>query len=402
MSTLKHLNGRTILMNARKIITGMSGGVDSSVAALLLARAGHEVSGMFMKNWEETDPDAPCQAEIDARDALAACERIGIDLDAVDFSEAYRQRVFARFLDEYRAGRTPNPDILCNSEIKFRAFLDHALSAGADRIATGHYARVEVRDDRWRLLKGRDPDKDQSYFLHALDQGQLSRALFPLGELCKTEVRRIAREAGLPNHARKDSTGICFIGERRFREFLQQFLPAQPGMIVTVEGEVVGRHEGLMYYTLGQRKGLGIGGRAGAGESPWYVLAKEFDGNRLIVAQGHDHPGLYAPGLQTGPVHWIAGAPPASWPLHCTAKVRYRQPDQACTVAAAADGGVRVSFARPQRAIAPGQSVVFYDGDECLGGAIIESALPETPRLPARRAAGAPAARAMSAAGGGR
>ncbi len=353
----------------------MSGGVDSSVAALLLARAGHEVSGLFMKNWEETEPDGPCQAEIDANDAFAACERIGIALDAVNFADEYLERVFAHFLDEYRAGRTPNPDILCNSEIKFRAFLDHALAAGADRIATGHYARVEHRDDRWRLLKGRDPDKDQSYFLHALNQAQLSRALFPLGELCKTEVRRIAREAGLPNHARKDSTGICFIGERRFREFLQRYLPAQPGPICTVDDELVGEHEGLMYYTPGQRKGLGIGGRAGHEEEPWYVVQKDLDDNRLIVAQGHDHPSLFAGSLLTLPAHWISGEP-AAWPLRCQAKIRYRQADQACRVHREAGGRVLVTFDRPQRAIAPGQSVVFYDGDECLGGAVIDRALP--------------------------
>jgi tRNA-uridine 2-sulfurtransferase len=362
-------------MEAHRIIVGMSGGVDSSVAALLLARAGHDVAGVFMKNWEEPDTDGPCQAAIDANDAYAACERIGIGLDAVNFAGRYLERVFAIFLAEYRAGRTPNPDILCNSEIKFRTFLDHALAAGADHIATGHYARVERRDGRFRLLKGRDPAKDQSYFLHALTQEQLSRALFPLGDLRKDEVRRIAREAGLPNHARKDSTGICFIGERRFREFLQRYLPAQPGPICTADGECVGRHEGLMYYTPGQRKGLGIGGRAG-GSAPWYVTGKDLEGNRLLVARGHDDPNLYAPGLIAGPIHWIAG-PPAAWPLRCVAKIRYRQDDQACLVEPYDDTNLLVTFEQPQRAIAPGQSVVFYDGDECLGGGVIESPAPQ-------------------------
>lgn len=362
-------------MEDTRISVGVSGGVDSSVAALLLARAGHEVTGVFMKNWEESGPDGPCQAEIDANAAIAACDRIGIDLDAVNFSEQYLQRVFAVFLDEFRAGRTPNPDILCNSEIKFRAFLDHALAAGADRIATGHYARVEHRGGRWRLLKGRDPGKDQSYFLHALTQAQLSRALFPLGDLHKSEVRRIAREAGLPNHARKDSTGICFIGERRFREFLQRYLPVQPGPICTIDGECIGRHEGLMYYTHGQRKGLGIGGRAGGSEAPWYVTGKNLENNQLIVVQGHDHPNLFVDALLAGPVHWIAG-PPTTWPLRCQAKVRYRQDDQGCLVEPYDDSFLMVTFERPQRAVTPGQSVVFYDGDECLGGAVIESPVP--------------------------
>ncbi len=360
-------------MEASRIIVGMSGGVDSSVAALLLARAGHDVAGVFMKNWEEPDPDGPCQAGIDANDALAACARIGIELDAVNFADRYLDRVFSIFLDEYRAGRTPNPDILCNSEIKFRAFLDHALEAGADGIATGHYARILRRDGRYRLLKGRDAGKDQSYFLHALSQEQLARARFPLGELHKTEVRRIALEAGLPNHARKDSTGICFIGERRFRAFLARYLPAQPGEVRSVDGRRVGRHDGLMYHTVGQRKGLGIGGRSDGSGEPWYVVAKDLADNVLVVGQGHDHPMLYASGLRAGRVHWITESPGRA--LRCHAKIRYRQDDQACIVEPIGDGHWTVRFDRPQRAIAPGQSVVFYLGDECLGGGVIEAAL---------------------------
>ncbi len=351
----------------------MSGGVDSSVAALLLRRQGHEVSGVFMKNWVDPDPQGTCTAAIDADDAFAACERIGIALDAVNFADRYLERVFAVFLDEYRAGRTPNPDILCNSEIKFRAFLDHALASGAGHIATGHYARVGRHDGHYCLLKGRDPAKDQSYFLHMLDQDQLARALFPLGELHKTEVRLLAREAGLPNHARKDSTGICFIGERRFREFLGRYLPAQPGEVRTVDGRRVGRHDGLMFHTIGQRKGLGIGGRNDGSGEPWYVVAKDLRDNALIVGQGCDHPLLYSDVLIAGRLHWIAGVPPA-WPLGCQAKIRYRQEDQACVVEPDGEGRVAVTFERPQRAIAPGQSVVFYRGEECLGGGVIETA----------------------------
>lgn len=353
-----------------RIVVGMSGGVDSSVAALLLQREGHAVSGLFMKNWEEAGPVAACPAERDVRDALAVCDRLGIELDAVNFAAAYRERVFGYFLREYHAGRTPNPDILCNSEIKFRVFLDHALAAGAERIATGHYARVEARDGAYCLLKGRDPGKDQSYFLHALTQEQLARAVFPLGNLLKSEVRRIAREAGFGNHAKKDSTGICFIGERNFREFLRGYLPAQAGEIRSIDGRRLGRHDGLMYYTLGQRKGLGIGGSAeGSGEA-WYVVAKDMPDNVLVVAQGHDHPALFSRELSVEQLHWIAARAPARLPYRCRAKIRYRQDDQPCIVDCP-DGRYRVTFDRPQRAVTPGQSVVLYDGEICLGGGVI-------------------------------
>lgn len=354
-----------------RVIVGMSGGVDSSVAALLLKRQGFDVGGVFMKNWDETDPQGPCPAEIDARDALAVCDRIGIELDAVSFAERYRERVFARFLADYEAGRTPNPDVLCNSEIKFRAFLDYALSRGAVWIATGHYAAVARRDGRAMLLKGADPDKDQSYFLHALSQEQLGRAIFPLGEHLKPQVRQLAREAGLATHAKKDSTGICFIGERRFREFLGSFLAARPGEIRSVEGELLGEHEGLMFHTLGQRKGLRIGGRVGGNGEPWYVVDKDLTGNTLLVAQGYDHPLLYSGGLIADELNWIAPAPTAGETLRCSAKTRYRQADQDCVVEMLDDGRCRVRFDRPQRAVTPGQSVVFYHGRECLGGGVI-------------------------------
>ena len=370
-----------------RIVVGMSGGVDSSVAALLLQRAGYAVSGLFMKNWEETDPDGECPAERDVRDALAVCDRLGIELDAVNFAAVYRERVFAHFLHEYRAGRTPNPDILCNSEIKFRVFLDHALAAGAERIATGHYARVEQTGGVCRLLKGRDPGKDQSYFLHALTQGQLARALFPLGDMRKDDVRRIAREAGFANHAKKDSTGICFIGERDLREFLRRFLPSQAGEIWTVAGERIGRHEGLMFHTLGQRKGLGIGGRADGSGAAWYVVAKDVPHNVLVVAQGHDHPALFSQALYAERLHWIAGDAPAPLPYRCRAKTRYRQEDQPCVVDRV-DGRYRVTFDRPQRAVTPGQSVVLYDGDQCLGGGVIEETIGAWPQDGLARASG--------------
>lgn len=360
-----------------RIVVGMSGGVDSSVAALLLRRQGAAVSGLFMKNWEERDSGGRCPAAIDAQDAMSVCERIGIDLDAVSFTQRYWDRVFRYFLDEYGAGRTPNPDVLCNKEIKFRAFLDHALGEGADAIATGHYARVSpAGDGRRRLLKGRDPGKDQSYFLYALDQAQLARAVFPLGELRKSEVRRIALEAGFGNHAKKDSTGICFIGERRFKEFLSRYLPARPGEIRSVDGILLGEHDGLMFHTLGQRKGLGIGGRGGSGE-PWYVVAKDLTTNILYVAQGHDHSMLFSRHLAAGKLNWISGAPPKAQ-ARCYAKTRYRQPDQACWITAIDAGRCHVEFERPQRAVTPGQSVVFYQGEECLGGGVIEEVgLPE-------------------------
>lgn len=355
-----------------RVIVGLSGGVDSSVAALLLLEQGYRVEGLFMKNWDEDDADGVCAAAEDLDDALAVCAALDIPLHKVSFAREYWDRVFRHFLDEYRAGRTPNPDVLCNTEIKFRAFLDHALDLGADAIATGHYARVRRADTGFELLKGQDADKDQSYFLHGLGQRALSRTLFPVGGLTKAEVREHARRAGLPTHAKKDSTGICFIGERRFREFLGRYLPAQPGAIESVHGGRVGTHQGLMYYTLGQRQGLGIGGVAGYPEAPWYVADKDLARNVLIVTQNPDDARLMRSALRSGPGHWVAGTAPAL-PLECRAKIRYRQADQACTIQPLPDAGLHVHFAQAQRAITPGQSVVFYDGERCLGGAIIET-----------------------------
>jgi tRNA-specific 2-thiouridylase len=353
-----------------KIVVGLSGGVDSAVAAWLLKREGHDVVGLFMKNWEDDDDDEYCSSREDLVDAVAAAERIGIEVDAVNFAAEYRERVFASFLAEYRAGRTPNPDVLCNAEIKFKAFLDHAMAQGAERIATGHYARVDRRDGRMVLLKGVDPGKDQSYFLHRLTQGQLERTLFPVGGLRKSEVRRIAREAGLPNHAKRDSTGICFIGERPFREFLSRYLPREPGPIVTAEGERVGEHEGLMYYTLGQRQGLGIGGRRGGAGEPWYVAGKDPASNTLTVVQGHDDPRLLSRTLEAGDASWVAGAAPEPGGA-LGAKTRYRQADAACTLRNEGGAAFALQFGEPQWAVTPGQSAVVYRGDECLGGGVI-------------------------------
>jgi tRNA-specific 2-thiouridylase len=349
-----------------KVVVGMSGGVDSSVAALLLKRAGHEVVGLFMKNWEDDDTDEYCSTREDLVDAAAAADAIGIELEAVNFSAEYKERVFAEFLREYAAGRTPNPDVLCNAEIKFRAFLDHAMRLGAEKIATGHYARVDSSKNRFRLLRGLDASKDQSYFLHRLTQEQLSRVMFPVGELKKSEVRRIALEAGLPNHAKKDSTGICFIGERPFREFLNRYLPKAPGSIVDEKGKTVGEHIGLAFYTIGQRKGIGIGG---AGE-PWYVADKRIASNELVVVQGHDHPLLMKKALSAADTAWVAGEPPAAPSPH-TAKTRYRQADAPCTLSNAQEDEIRVEFSAPQWAVTPGQSVVLYDGDVCIGGGVI-------------------------------
>ncbi len=355
-----------------KIVVGISGGVDSSVTALLLKRQGHDVTGLFMKNWEEDDTAEHCSAAEDLEAANAACDRIGIELRSVNFATEYWDHVFTSFLDEHRAGRTPNPDVLCNKEIKFKSFLDHARVLGAERIATGHYARVDEADGRFRLLKGCDAAKDQSYFLHAIGQHELSNTLFPVGALPKTEVRRIAHDAGLPNYDRKDSTGICFIGERDFKAFLARYLPAQPGEIRTPEGDHKGQHDGVSYYTIGQRQGLGIGG---PGE-PWYVVGKDIEHNILYVAQGEDHPALYSRGLTASALHWTAGIAPSARRL--TAKTRYRQTDQACTIVELTDQHARVEFDTPQRAVTPGQSVVFYDGEECLGGGVIEQAIPAT------------------------
>ena len=344
-----------------KVVVGMSGGVDSAVAALLAKRAGHEVVGLFMKNWEDDDDDEYCSTREDLIDAAAAADRIGIDLEAVNFSAEYKERVFAEFLREYSAGRTPNPDVLCNAEIKFKAFLDHAMRLGAEKIATGHYART----DGVRLLRGKDGAKDQSYFLHRLTQEQLSRVMFPVGELKKSEVRRIAEDAGLPNHAKKDSTGICFIGERPFREFLNRYLPRTPGRMVDVNGETVGQHIGLAFYTIGQRKGIGIGGKG----EPWYVGDKRIASNELVVVQGHDHPLLMKKSLKAADASWISGRAPEE--RGHTAKTRYRQADAACTLSEVHDAEMEVDFADPQWAVTPGQSVVLYDGEVCLGGGVI-------------------------------
>jgi len=354
------------------VIVGMSGGVDSSVAALLLQRAGTPIEGLFMQNWEEDDREGGCRAEEDRKDAIAVCGRLGIRCHTRNFAAEYWDGVFAHFVAEYRAGRTPNPDILCNREIKFRTFLDHARALGAERIATGHYARVRCERGRWQLLRGLDAGKDQSYFLYTLGQEALSATLFPVGELPKSEVRRLAADAALPTHAKKDSTGICFIGERDFREFLGRYLPAREGEIVDPEGTVLGRHSGAFFYTLGQREGLNLGGVRGRPQAPWFVVGKDIARNRLIVDQGHDSPYLMSQRLRTALPDVVDGAPPAAR-FDCTAKTRYRQADEACSVEVREDGSLRVEFQRPQRAVTPGQSIVFYAGEVCLGGAVIEA-----------------------------
>jgi tRNA-uridine 2-sulfurtransferase len=351
----------------QKVVVGMSGGVDSSIAAWLLQQQGFEVSGLFMKNWEDDDTDEYCTSREDLIDAVAVADRIGIEIDAVNFSAEYRERVFNNFLSEYQAGRTPNPDVLCNAEIKFKAFLDHALSMGADWIATGHYAKVRRTAQGCELLKAADAGKDQSYFLYRLNQAQLSRTLFPLGEWLKRDVRELARKLGLANHAKRDSTGICFIGERPFREFLMRYLPTAPGPMQSVDGAELGTHQGLMYYTIGQRHGLGVGG---AGEA-WYVAGKDLNANRLLLAQGHDHPALYRSRLAATQLSWIAGYAP-HWPQAYAAKTRYRQADAECTLVRTETDRCEVEFGQAQWAVTPGQSVVVYAGDVCLGGGIIE------------------------------
>lgn len=359
------------------IYVGMSGGVDSSVAALLLKQQGFEVHGLFMKNWEGDDTDDYCAAEDDLRDAQKVCDVLGVDLKGVNFSDQYWDRVFEYFLQEYAAGRTPNPDILCNKEIKFKAFLDYAIAQGAERIATGHYARIRFENNTYKLIKGCDNTKDQTYFLYTLGQEQLSKSLFPVGELEKTEVRRLAEENNLVTFDKKDSTGICFIGERDFKSFLKRYLPAQPGKMKTVDGQVVGKHDGLMYYTLGQRQGLGIGGLKGFDETPWYVADKDLENNVLIVVQGKEHPLLYQKECFATDMHWVQGQPP-SLSFKCAAKTRYRQQDSGCDVEyQPSTDNWHIQFSDPQWAITPGQAIVFYDGEECLGGGTILSNKPD-------------------------
>ena len=375
------MNAPDPLASPQRIVVGLSGGVDSAVTAWLLKRAGHEVVGIFMQNWEEDDDDEYCSSRQDFLDAASVADVIGIEIEHVNFAAEYKDRVFAEFLREYQAGRTPNPDVLCNAEIKFKAFLDHAVRLGAERIATGHYARVRTaHDGRFELLKGVDTAKDQSYFLHRLDQAQLARTLFPLGELAKTEVRRLAAEIGLPNAKKKDSTGICFIGERPFRAFLNRYLANTPGAIEDDRGRTVGEHVGLSFYTIGQRKGIGIGGlkergqaRGGSEHEPWFVAAKDLARNVLVVVAGHDHPWLLSSRLRGADASWVAGAPPASG--RYAAKTRYRQADAGCTLGRAdGQGTVELAFDSPQWAVTPGQSAVLYDGPVCLGGAVIASA----------------------------
>jgi len=353
------------------VVVGLSGGVDSSVAALLLLEQGHDVRAVFMKNWLETTPGGQCLWEQDVEDAMQVCDTLGIPLNTIDLSRAYWDAVFAHFLEEYRSGLTPNPDIVCNQEVKFKAFRDHVLQLGASHLATGHYARCTKSESGWLLGRSRDAGKDQSYFLCMLTQRQLEGTLFPVGNMLKSDVRELAARAGLGTHAKKDSTGICFVGERPFRDFLSQFLPVTPGEIRDADGHLIGAHEGMHFYTIGQRSGLGIGGIAGREDAPWYVAAKDPATNTLIAVQG-DHSLLFSRTLRTAPANWIAGQPPAPG-MTVTAKTRYRQPDQDCGIEQEPDGSLFVQFATPQRAVAPGQYAVFYAGENCLGGAVIKS-----------------------------
>lgn len=358
--------------NPERVIVGMSGGVDSSVSALLLLEQGYEVEGLFMKNWDEDDGTEYCTAKQDLADAQNVCNKLGIKLHTANFASEYWDNVFEHFLQEYKAGRTPNPDILCNREIKFKVFIEYAQILGAQKIATGHYAKTRVQGGETCLVKGSDPNKDQSYFLHAVGGKEFAQTLFPVGCIEKPLVREKAAQYGLITHDKKDSTGICFIGERRFKDFLAQYLPAQPGIIETPEGKALGEHMGLMYHTIGQRQGLGIGGIAGGGEEPWYVAQKDLARNTLIVVQGKNHPLLFSRNLKALDTHWINSPPPGN-ELHCSAKTRYRQQDQACTVRID-NNQLSMAFAQPQRAVTPGQSVVLYHRDICLGGAVIEAA----------------------------
>jgi tRNA-specific 2-thiouridylase len=370
-------------MKKQRVVVGLSGGVDSAVTAHLLKQQGHEVIGIFMKNWEDDDDSEYCSSNIDFVDAAAVADVIGIEIEHVNFAANYKDRVFSEFLREYQAGRTPNPDILCNAEIKFKAFLDHAMRLGAEKIATGHYARVRLNEGtgKHELLKGLDPSKDQSYFLHRLNQAQLSKTLFPVGELHKTEVRRIAEEMQLPNAKKKDSTGICFIGERPFREFLNRYISKEPGPIKDAKGRTIGQHVGLSFYTLGQRQGLGIGGlkakgaqRGGGEHAPWFVARKDMEANTLWVVQGHDHPWLQSLSLQAQDASWVSGEAPARRAI--AAKTRYRQSDAACQVASAQGPDFALQFSENQWAVTPGQSAVLYDGEVCLGGGVIAAAQP--------------------------
>ncbi|EHK90510.1 tRNA 2-thiouridine(34) synthase MnmA [Aggregatibacter actinomycetemcomitans] len=370
------LTAQQLAKNAtKKVICGMSGGVDSSVSAFILQQQGYQVEGLFMKNWEEDDDTDYCTAAADLADAQAVCDKLGIKLHKINFAAEYWDNVFEHFLSEYKAGRTPNPDILCNKEIKFKAFLEYAAEdLGADYIATGHYVRRRGADDNAQLLRGLDNNKDQSYFLYTLSKTQVGQSLFPVGDIEKPIVRAIAEDLGLVTAKKKDSTGICFIGERKFKDFLARYLPAQPGNIRTVDGEIIGRHDGLMYHTLGQRKGLGIGGVKGACEDAWYVVEKDLVNNELIVAQGHDHSALLSTGLISQQLHWVDRLPIRA-PLRCTVKTRYRQTDVPCTIEPINDETIKVIFDEPQIAVTPGQSAVFYLDEVCLGGGIIEKQL---------------------------
>ena len=355
-----------------KVIVGMSGGVDSSVAALLLIQQGYQVEGLFMKNWDEDDGSEYCTAELDLADAEQVCDRLNIPLHTANFASDYWDNVFEHFLSEYRAGRTPNPDILCNREIKFKVFLDYAQILGADFIATGHYARVSNSQNKSCLLKGLDRNKDQSYFLHAVEREAFQKTLFPLGELKKIAVRNIARDNGFVTSNKKDSTGICFIGERRFKDFLENYIPAQPGLMITPEGVEMGEHHGLMFYTIGQRQGLGIGGVQGGSDEPWYALQKDLKRNILVVGQGSQHPLLFTDHLEVSEINWVSDQTFNDKPIQFMAKTRYRQADQSCTLTCMENRRGVVKFAAPQRAVTPGQSIVFYQDDHCLGGGVID------------------------------
>jgi tRNA-uridine 2-sulfurtransferase len=354
-----------------RVIVGMSGGVDSSVAAWLLREQGYQVEGLFMKNWEQDDKDGYCAAAQDLADAQAVCDQLNIRLHAVNFAKDYWDRVFSHFLAEYEKARTPNPDVLCNKEIKFAAFLNHALQLGADFIATGHYAKVQINNGRGALYKAKDREKDQTYFLHAVEPEALAKTIFPIGDYLKPQVRAFAKDLGLATHAKKDSTGICFIGEKRFKTFLNEYMLAKPGDIKSTGGKMIGRHDGLMFYTLGQRQGLGIGGISEGSEEPWYVVDKDIASNTLLVAQGTQHPMLYSQGLICGPIHWLADCA-GNLPLTCYAKTRYRQAEQACVISPESNGQHYVMFSALQRAVTPGQYIVFYDKNQCLGGGTIE------------------------------